>query len=506
MSDRAATEPRLEEYTQSLREDSLLALLRSAGVAGLILFAAGLVATSRSALLLPVSGMLLGTYWLADLVRRRGAYGWAVVLFLSGALAAISATGLFYPPSQNPFIFFTPLVVGVAGVLLRPRAGFVVATAAAALLAIAASASGHGDQISRLPFLASVLLGYLSATVAMLSAQSFFAAAEWAIDSYHKVERREAQLFESEKKLQRALHEQDYLNGQLQASNKQLERARAIAEYANRMKSQLVANMSHELRTPLNAIIGFSYILKQELKGPLTADQHDYLARIYDSGDYLLKLLNDILDNAKLEAGRIELQYEPTQIEPIIQDAQMTASSLALGKPVELRQELAADLPLVYADRMRVAQVLLNLLSNAVKFTERGTITVRAYADQRPTTNDQRPATGDHGAGVLALGLSSFVTVEVEDTGIGIAGEHFGLIFEEFRQADESMSRRYGGTGLGLPISKRLVELHGGELTVQSRLGQGSIFRFSLPVATDEQIGGTNDDMGELVAYTEELT
>jgi signal transduction histidine kinase len=251
------------------------------------------------------------------------------------------------------------------------------------------------------------------------------------------------------------------------------------------MKSHFLANMSHELRTPLNAIIGFSYILQQELKGPLCPEQHDYLGRIYDSGNYLLKLLNDILDNAKFEAGRIELQREPAPLEPIIQDALMTASSLTIGKPIELRQEFAPALPLVSVDRMRVAQVLLNLLSNAVKFTDRGQITLRAYP---------QPATSSH------------VVVEVEDTGIGIAQEHLAMIFEEFRQADETLSRRYGGTGLGLPISKRLVELHGGELVVTSVLGRGSIFRFTLAVATDEQIEAANARAGELNVFNEELS
>src|SRR6185503_1989314 len=132
-----------------------------------------------------------------------------------------------------------------------PRVGFVVATGATMLLTGAAIASGDRSEVLHLPFMASVLLGYLSAIVAMLASQSFFAAVEWAIDSYHKVERREAQLFESEKELQRALHEKEYLNSQLIASNKELDHARALAEYANRMKSQFVANMSHELRTPL---------------------------------------------------------------------------------------------------------------------------------------------------------------------------------------------------------------------------------------------------------------
>ncbi len=495
MSNEPNNEPQLEEYTQSLREDSFVALLRSLGIAGMILLCGSLISNSRGGLALPVSGVFLATYWLSNYIRVHGSYRWAVAVFLTGALAVIIVTFYFYKLPENPFIFFTPLVVVIAGILMRARVGFVVATGAPLLLAGAAIASGDRLQVLKLPFMASVMLGYLSATVAMLSSQSFFAAVEWAIDSYHKVERRETQLFESEKQLQRALHEKEYLNSQLSASNKELERARALAEYANRMKSQFVANMSHELRTPLNAIIGFSYILKQELKGPLCADQQDYMSRIYDSGNYLLKLLNDVLDDAKLEAGRIDLQCEPTPLEPVVLDARVTASSLTLGKSIELRQEFAVDLPLVYIDRMRVAQVLLNLLSNAVKFTERGVITLRAY----PTPAALRASGSDGWAG------DGYVVVEIEDTGIGIAKEHQTMIFEEFRQADESLSRRYGGTGLGLPISKRLVELHGGELRVSSMLGYGSTFQFTLPIATDEQILAANDRLGELVVYDEEL-
>src|SRR6266545_5185207 len=494
MSDRITTaqprQPKLEEYTQSLREDSFVLLLRSLGVTGMVLFSIGFISNSSTALSFPIGLVFLITYWLANIVRKRGAYQWAVALFLTGSLAGITVTFHFYDLRENPYIYFTPLVVGIAGILLSPRVGFLVATGSVFLLGGAAIVTDHGNEIFHLPFMAAMLLAFLSALVAMLSAQSFFAAVEWAIDSYHKVERREAQLFESEKQLQRALHEKEYLNSQLIASNKELDHARALAEYANRMKSQFVANMSHELRTPLNAIIGFSYILKQELKGPLCADQHDYMSRIYDSGNYLLKLLNDVLDDAKLEAGRIDLQCEPTPLESVVLDAQVTASSLTLGKSIELRQEFAVDLPLVYIDRMRVAQVLLNLLSNAVKFTERGVITLRAY----PTAAALRAANGHGWAG------EAYVVVEVEDTGIGIAKEHQTLIFEEFRQADVSLSRRYGGTGLGLPISKRLVELHGGELHVSSMIGHGSTFQFTLPIATEAQILAANDRHGELVA------
>ena len=334
-------------------------------------------------------------------------------------------------------------------------------------------------------------------------ALTFLAAVEWAIDSYHKVERRESQLFESEKRLQLALFDKDFLNGQLMTSNDELDRARAAAEDANRLKSQFVANMSHELRTPLNAIIGFSYILGQELKGPMNQDQLDYLKRIFDSGEHLMKLLNDILDNAKLEAGRIDLRREPVLLDPIIHETLMTATSLLRDRTIELRQAIQPDIPPVYGDRLRIAQVLLNLLSNAIKFTEYGSITLRAYTV--PTNNVHSilhctpQATASNGATLSKTPAQPeadgevftplwFIVVEVIDTGIGIADEHMQLIFEEYQQADAALSRRYGGTGLGLPISRRLVELHGGELTATSELARGSVFRFSLPVATTEQL------------------
>ena len=413
MTTNSATEPRLEEYTQSLREDSFVALLRSLGIAGMILLCGSLISNSRGVLALPVSGVFLVTYWLSNFIRIHGSYRWAVAMFLTARWPR-SPRILLLPAQRKSVHFLHPAGGGDRRYSAAPARGFCSGNRRVAAAGRRGNRSGDRLQILQLPFLASVMLGYLSATVALLASQSFFAAVEWAIDSYHKVERREMQLFESEKKLQRALHEKEYLNSQLSASNKELERARALAEYANRMKSQFVANMGHQLRTPLNAIIGFSYILKQELKGPLCAEQQDYMSRIYDLGNYLLKLLNDVLDDAKLEAGRIDLQCEPTPLEPVVLDAQMTASSLALGKSIELRQEFAVDLPLVYIDRMRVAQVLLNLLSNAVKFTDQGVITIRAY----PTPAALRAANGD------AWDRDAYVVVEIEDTGIGIAKEH----------------------------------------------------------------------------------
>ncbi len=459
-----------QSFTYSLREESFTVLLRCTDIGSVLLILFGmptLVGTDTVPLAVIIGAALLATSRFARAVWNHQHYQLAVLIYLAGMLSAIACTVPAYPLERNPFLFFTPIAIGIAGLLLHPTMGFVIATVATILYALATLGMNGVPALLNRYFLAAVVLGYLSATVTWLAARGFLAAVEWSIDSYYKVERREAQLYASEKQLQRALLERENLNGQLRQVNRDLERARIVAEEANRLKSHFMANMSHELRTPLNGIIGLSYILKQEMKGPLTLDQHDYLQRIYDSGEHLIKLLNDILDNAKLEAGRLDLQPEPLRLEPIFQEVLATTNILVSEKPILLYEEIASDLPAVFADRMRITQVLLNLLSNAAKFTERGSITLHA-----------RHAAPGEDNGQIVIGVS--------DTGIGIAREHQALIFEEFRQADESLSRRFGGTGLGLPISRHLVEMHGGTLDVSSELGIGSTFSFTLPIATPE--------------------
>jgi signal transduction histidine kinase len=461
-----------ESFTASLREESFHILLRCAevGAIGLLLFGLpGLVGTGNISLAITVGAFILVTARIGRATWRFGWYRAGVLIFLTGLVGSVACTMPMMNMDENPFIFFTPIAIGIASLLLHPTFGFVIATVALMIYSIVSFSLGNGHALIETTFLASVVLNYLSAAVTWLSARGFMAAVEWSIDSYYKVERREAQLYASEKQLQRALHEKNILNSQLQQVNRDVERARIVAEEANRMKSRFVANMSHELRTPLNGIIGLSYILKQEIKGQLNPEQHNYLERVYEAGEHLIKLLNDILDNAKLEAGRVTIQPEAVQPELIFQEA-LTMTHVLIGdKPIELIEDLDADLPDVFVDRVRVTQVLLNLLSNAVKFTEHGTITVRASCDAV-----------DRQCGQMMIAII--------DTGVGIAPEHQHLIFEEFRQADDSLSRRYGGTGLGLPISRRLVELHGGTLEVTSQIGVGSTFFFTLPIATAEQI------------------
>ncbi len=251
-----------------------------------------------------------------------------------------------------------------------------------------------------------------------------------------------------------------------------VENARAYAELqrtaeqlkeVDRLKSQFLANMSHELRTPLNSIIGFSRVLLKGIDGPITDLQRTDLTAIYNNGQHLLGLINDILDISKIAAGKMELVLEQqVDLKMIVKGVMSTAVGLVKGRPIKLVQDVPGNLPFVRGDSTRIRQVILNLVSNAAKFTEEGQIAVRARADER------------------------FVTISISDTGLGIPPQNQETIFEEFGQVDASSTRRVGGTGLGLPISRHFVEMHGGRIWVESTLGVGSTFRFTLPIMGPE--------------------
>ncbi len=229
----------------------------------------------------------------------------------------------------------------------------------------------------------------------------------------------------------------------------------------DRLKSDFLANMSHELRTPLNSIIGFSRMMLKGMSGPLSEMQETDLSTIFSSGQHLLTVINDILDQAKITAGKMTVNIEEFDLKPEIEAVRSIGVGLIKDKPIELRLDVANNLPNVFGDKTRVRQVLLNLVSNAAKFTRQGEVTIQAY----PMTSNGK----------------AFVRIDVIDTGIGISEADRALMFEPFRQVDSSLTRVAGGTGLGLPIAKSLMELMGGTLTVESEVNVGSTFTVTIP-------------------------
>jgi signal transduction histidine kinase/ActR/RegA family two-component response regulator len=241
---------------------------------------------------------------------------------------------------------------------------------------------------------------------------------------------------------------------------------------ASRLKSEFLATVSHEIRTPMNGIVGMAELLAGT---PLNDEQLEYTTIIRGSADALLTIINDILDLSKIEAGRIELRHEVFPLRTVVEDVMSLLATVAYTKELRLTCQVAADLPAQCSgDAARLRQVLLNLAGNAVKFTAQGAVTVKVQRAGLPqgagSPKGTRPA-------------ASLVRFEVRDTGIGIAAEQISRLFTPFTQLDGSHTRKYGGTGLGLTISKRLVELMGGEIGVESQPGQGSCFWFTLPLA-----------------------
>ena len=231
----------------------------------------------------------------------------------------------------------------------------------------------------------------------------------------------------------------------------------------DQLKSQFLANMSHELRTPLNSIIGFSRVILKGIDGPVTDLQQQDLTAIYNSGQHLLGLINDILDLARIEAGKMELNFEEVQIAEMVNSVLSTAKGLVKEKPIQLVQRIPSDMPSVRGDTMRVRQVLLNLISNASKFTDEGSITVEAMVQKGPTGRLE-------------------AVINVIDTGPGISMEDQEKLFKAFSQVDGSATRKSGGSGLGLSICANLIQLHGGRISVHSEVGNGSTFWFTLPL------------------------
>lgn len=263
----------------------------------------------------------------------------------------------------------------------------------------------------------------------------------------------------------------------------------------DQLKSEFLSSMSHELRTPLNAILGFADVLLEGIDGPLNEMAHRDVSMIFNSGKHLLALINDILDISKIEAGMIDLDPAPLSVPEVIHEILAAAKPLLKSKPVELRAELTDDLPPVYADTMRLRQILLNLLSNAIKFTAEGAVTVSVTECNSSHLEGMLPKDPLHEWTDLSpafreslIDPNRWLYFVIKDTGIGIPMTKQASIFERFKQADMSTTRKFGGTGLGLAICKQLVELHGGQIGVRSTVNMGSEFFFTMPLAVVEEL------------------
>jgi len=238
------------------------------------------------------------------------------------------------------------------------------------------------------------------------------------------------------------------------------EKSRQVEE-ASKHKSQFLANMSHELRTPLNAILGYAELVLDGIYGDAPEKMRNVLERIQTNGKHLLGLINDVLDLSKIEAGQLVLSLNDYSIKDMMQGVYVAVEPLAGNKKLNFKLEVPPDLPPARGDERRLSQVLLNLVGNAIKFTDTGEVAMKASA-----------ANGSY-------------TVAVRDTGPGIAEADQAKIFEEFQQSESTHTKAKGGTGLGLAIAKRIVEMHGGRLWVESTLGNGSTFFFTIPLRVE---------------------
>lgn len=281
--------------------------------------------------------------------------------------------------------------------------------------------------------------------------------------AFRMIQEQAASLDEQNRELEMQKQELTLQTVELEKMNAELEQQKRQLDEASRLKSTFLSNMSHELRTPLNSVIALSGVLDRRLKGQIPDEEYQYLEIIGRNGRSLLALINDILDLSRIEAGREEIFVNSFSIKHLVDDLVSVLSQQAKEKGIELKNLVGADLPTIHSDQDKCMHILQNIISNAVKFTNKGFVEITASV------------------------VDNELSVAVHDTGIGISPNHLPHIFDEFRQADESSSRKYGGTGLGLSIAKKYASLLKGTISVESQQGEGTIFVLKIPVKTDQK-------------------
>lgn len=392
---------------------------------------------------------------------------WAYALSFVVVIGTLMYFGDDVAEQMVPFI--APVIVFVVGLLITP-ASTIVITGICATVIIGVPA--YKTQVLAVDNfqMFSILLMLLSAVLSAQVAGELYQVTQWALMNYQRERRVNDELFEKRQQLQLSLKRSEILSENLQATNQELETAKSAAEDAKNFRGQFLANMSHELRTPLNAIIGFSETM---LQFPIMYDDEPLpnayerdLSQIYSSGRQLLFVINDILDLAKVDAGKLEVHLQAVDPTPIVNAVMSTTKGLLGNKPVLLEKDAPEPLPKVWADETRLRQVLLNLYSNAAKYTDEGSIKITVHV------------AGD------------MLQFDVKDTGLGIPENFHQFLFKEFQQASSGGRDPRSGSGLGLAISKQLVTLMSGDIWMESEVGKGSTFSFAIPLYKEGEPNG----------------
>ena len=357
------------------------------------------------------------------------------------------------------------LVVGLTCLVRRQRSAHVFLLAFGCLVIAAVVTASRSFGITGIPAFLTTYGMEIGSALEMLLLSLALA------DRFNQIKREkehaQQELVDSLKRSERILEQRvkertaelSHINAELREHEQALKASKQVAEEASHMKSMFLANMSHEIRTPMNAVIGMAYLT---LRTELSRKQRDYIEKIHRAGVSLLRIIDDILDFSKIEAGKLDIEHTDFSLHEVLANVSTVTGHKAQEKKLSCVFDIAEDVPVhLVGDPLRLGQVLINLMSNAVKFTAQGEVRLRCRVAEA----------GDDWADLR---------FEVEDTGIGMTAEQQGRLFEAFTQADGSITRKYGGTGLGLTISKRLVEMMGGSMTVRSEAGKGSAFGFTV--------------------------
>lgn len=443
-----------QSYSQELRVDSSRIVIPVLTTVVLLLSLIFVVGSSSfwdvshfwfCAIMAPLGG------WLAWRFIQNDKYDLGINIFLLAqfTMLAVILFQEWQPGSPIPYLF--GILIVASAILSRAENSFLVwGAATVVILGVVFGQAGASFETFRL-LLGPILVNLGLAAIAFMSAVEWQYAVETVSDLHRNVQRRRDELYAIQEEVR-------FANAKLEFTNSQLDKARQEALDERDIRTRFMNHVSHELRTPLNSIVNFAHIVRLGGRGPVSEGQIDYLERIEKSGWHLLSVLNDLLDMAQIQAGEFKLHLEVCDLHALCEEAMTTTRGLLLESQVDLVRDYPDEWPLVEVDKMRVKQSLINLLGNAVKYTEEGFITLRVRQ------------------------IEDELHLSVIDTGIGIAPEHHETIFMEFRQVNESAARKRVGTGLGLPITRHLIERHGGQMFVTSEVGQGSCFTIVLPV------------------------